>query len=391
MNKINLKNSSTLVTGMDPDKRKIISIISALTFDIHNNGMCVPDPEKSVITEDYNYYEGITYSGTVQPSLLKRDLDGHAWKKSTDLVVQGVARSNEEVRTFNIDLICKGKNYDMSRRINVFGDRWVEKSINGYCFSVPEKITEMPVRYDKAYGGTDEYAESVLIDKEKLAILKYMLGSEKNESSIFSYPRNPSGKGYAVLKERLNGLELPNLEFPNQRLSMDLLIAPQEQWGRRPYPACFDWFPHAWFPRIAFQMDTIDMDDGIPELEIKLGLVPENIVNSAIDKRPYYLFAQGAHPFLYQDRLVGDEKISLTHMSKNGDPLHLQLPDVSPVYEAVLYGKFLEKSTPVLDTVFIETEEERVTLVWRNSYRIGSVILKPDWEKECVWDVNVNV
>jgi len=380
---------STIITGITPDKTKTLSVLTIMQYTVSRSGNCTLINEKVDLNQEHQYYEGIQYPGYIQPSLLKRDIDIYAYRMKTDLVVQGFARSEKKAQSLIVKLQCQGDKVNFFHDIKVQGDRVIEKGFRGHQISDPEFFTEMPMRYDKAYGGTDEYAEKKLAAPEDLSWMKAVVGEyEDREISEYSYPRNPSGKGYCVDSENLEGLSLPNLEFINDQLSVDQLVLPLNQWDQRPYPASFDWFPHAWFPRVAFFGDFPETDHGsVPKIEVQKGILAKNLLQQELIDRPKHGFSQGAHPFLWQHRLNGNETIHISHMSVDGRDFLLRLPNQRPIIKGRFASKKRKKLYPELDLVFIETDKKLLTLLWRASTLIKDNQLRIDFEKQCEYDV----
>ena len=249
------------IAALDPNNSQIISITASMQYIIDNTGSVEPKPDGVELVREAVYYENIPYKSYFQPSLLKRDMDIYAWKNKTDIVVQGTVRSDSPRKNIPVSLSCRGKDVEFSFDIIVMGDRWVEKGKAGFEFSDPELFTEMPVRYDKAYGGTDEIAERKNTEADVLELYREVLADEDREYSNYSYPRNPAGKGFIVDPVGLNGLELPNLELDKPRIKPENIVRPLREWGTQPYPACFDWFQHGWFPRSSYLGDLDPIED----------------------------------------------------------------------------------------------------------------------------------
>ncbi|OQY11432.1 MAG: hypothetical protein B6I30_06805 [Desulfobacteraceae bacterium 4572_187] len=378
-----------ILTGATTDGNLIATVIITIQYSIAISGQCVPIKKKAEIQTESEYYDNITYMDKYRPSLLKRDIDIYPWRLKTDVVIQGTARTERPKRNLSINLICEGKKARFNREIIISGDRRIEQGRTGLRLTEPEPFIEMPIRYDKAYGGTDELAEDKFADPEELKFFEDMLDEEDNlESSEYSYPRNPAGKGYLIDPEGIIGLPWPNLEFPKERLTLEKVAAPLERWGDRSYPACFDWFSHAWFPRVAFFGEFPETHDGLtPMREVKMGILERDLPQKPLLKRPKHGFAQGAHPYMWRHRLQGDERIRITHMSKDGRDFYVMLPPHRPKIFVRLFGGKEQMAPPVLDLVFIETDENRVTLLWRGSVPMDREHLMPDWEKECEYRV----
>jgi len=385
-----LKNHKIL-SSISPDDTQIISVVVLIQYAISSLGKCTPFQDEMNLQTEFEYYQDIKQKGYYQPSVLKRDIDLYSWRNFTDLVIQGTLRTSKPQKNMNLQLTCAGNKFSFKHNILVTGDRHVEKGIKGLRLTEPEPFTEMPIRYDKAYGGTDELAESKFADPEDLKMIRKVLKEEEiKELSDYSYPRNPSGKGYLIDIEGAEGLAFPNLEFPQEQLTLSKLTASLQEWGKRPYPACFDWFPHVWFPRSGFLGHFPETPDGkLPLVEQKLGILPDNLAELSIFEIPKHGFAQGAHPFLCRNRFLGNEKIHITGMSKDGKDFVVELPGCRPEIQMALFSTQMQKTEPILDLVFIETEKDLVTLLWRGTLPIpqGKEYLMPDWEEKCPYRI----
>src|SRR5690606_6624968 len=263
---------------------------------------------------------------------------------------------------------------------------WVEQGAYGLRLSEPEPFEQMPLRLDKAYGGTDERARVEHGNREEDAMIFDTVGEEEDrEYSEYSYPRNAAGKGYVVEPAAAVGTEWPNLELLDERLSLERLVAPVEAWGERPYPICFDWFPHAFFPRVAFFGEIPMTTDGeVPAREVQMGLLPPDLTRRPLLARPKHQFAQGAHPMLWRHRLRGDEQIECSAIGRDGAPLRVQLPRLSPSVRIRPLGSKSEPPRPEtkLDLVLIEADRQEVTLLWRATVPASHEALMGPWERE---------
>lgn len=373
---------TAVVAGVDPKDRPIISVIGVLRYRVDKDGRCTPDPQASAVCREPEYYDDTPSRGRTQPPVLRRDVDTYAWKRHTDLVVQGTARWDKPVQQGQVVLSCVGPTANIWRTVQVFGDRWVERGAGRLEVTVPEPLCELPVRHDRAYGGVDTVAEGMHLTPEALGILDRIKGEDARSSSVFGYPRNQAGKGYLVNTAGVEGLELPNLELPDHRLGKHNLVLPLDRWGERPCPACFDWVPHAWFPRVAFLLGCPDTHDGqLPRAERALGIFDEGFMRRSFLDGQVHGFAQGGNPMVCRQRLRGEETITVSAMSGDGRELVVRLPGAQPVARLRLFRQQFEPRPCSLDTVFVQTEEPAVTLTWRASFQREPGKLHPKWEE----------
>jgi hypothetical protein len=378
--------NSAILIGKDPAGHTIASVVAIMRYDVAADGACTPLGEAdSQLQPEILEYTGIEYPGKIRSPILERDADLYAWRGYTDLVVQGTIRSEAAVRSLLVTLSCIGPHTRFALDVRATGDRHVERTPAGLRLSDPETFTAMPMRHDRSYGGVDEQAEARFADPEDLAEMCAMSDQrDERTDSEYAYPRNPAGRGYLVDLDGAHGLRWPNLEFPSEPLDLHRLAAPIDQWGPRPYPACFDWFSHAWFPRISFLgVFPLLHEDRLPDAELRMGILAPDLLEKPLIERVHHAFAQGAHPYLWRHRLRGDEKIAVSHMSRDGREFLVQLP-ARPPKIFLKQGSASESPAPVvLDCVFIETDRSQVSLVWRGTLPTPQPHLPHSWQQLC--------
>ncbi|HSN97543.1 MAG TPA: DUF2169 domain-containing protein [Candidatus Nanopelagicales bacterium] len=357
---------SQILEGLAPNGEPIVSVVFGRSFSISPGGALSPRDDFEIVKE-LRYEKARVTTQFTRPSLLVRDTDLYPWRNLTDVVVRGTARSDRPVEQLEVALRVTGEKARIAIDLVVTGDRRVEQGPSGLRLTAPERFTEMPLTYDRAYGGTDELAEAEDGGVEVLNFLADRIDPEEAaEISVYSYPRNPAGRGYLVREEGTLGTLWPNVELKKDRLKLAELVQPLAQWGERPYPAGFDWFPHAWFPRCAFFVDYPPTHDGkVPRAERELGLFPPDFDALPILKRPKHAFMNGAHPMLCRDRLVGDEAIRVGHMGPGGQDLELTLPGLAPRVSIRLCEQPALEVPASLDLVLVEADLARVTLLFR--------------------------
>lgn len=372
-----------LVTATNSTDQATVSLLLHRQYFVYRDGSCQPHLHASIAT-DFIHHAEATPADLTHPALLKRDVDIYGWRRATDVIIQGVARSARPTSSLNVALDISGSGSLSRLMIIATGDRHVERGPFGWRLTEPEAFTEMPMRYDRAYGGLDVRARELFGDPGEIEFGQDLLGEDDpDELNDWTYPRNPAGRGYRVAEDGIDGTPWPNLEFHDDRLTLDRLVAPSNRWGERPYPACFDWFNHLWFPRIASVGEWPPTHDGqIPLRERELGFLPPNIAEIPIFSRPTHEFAQGAHPYLSRHRLVGDEQIRVTHMSPDGRDTVVRLPGHRPVVSMTLPGERESVVAAELDLVFLETETSQLSLLWRATCTSNRGELPEDWEEQ---------
>lgn len=254
-------------------------------------------------------------------SILRHNRDLQAFLDETDVVVQGTAHAPESVREMQASVSIKtGDRHIRTQTIDVIGDRTFYRSRVGQpLFSHPKPFTSQSTDWWYAFGGGDR--------------------------NLF-YPRNPCGRGYwGYLTEPHEGLALPNLEQPHDRLTPELMISPYRM--TLPKPAGFGWVAPAWFPRSIPRPVRHS-----PGLASGMVLVPR----------------RGASDGMLFPSFKGGEIILLSGFSRQG-VIELRLPRFSErllVYDVIRGHAFLGRT--YLQMVSIDTDRGHVDLVWVTTF-----------------------
>jgi hypothetical protein len=209
------------------------------------------------------------------------------------------------------------------KRVRVFGERiWVPGIVASMVPSRPAPTTRVPVAWELSFGGYDPDDPRCL------------------------EPRNPCGSGVVKNPKALEGRRAPSFEDPRD---------PVGDWKDRPQPVGFGPIAPHWQPRVALAgtYDEAWRKNRSP-------LPP-------LDFDP--AFHNVAPTDQQLDRFVAGEKVSLTYMTA---AVHdsFTLPDLSvPVAFAV--ADALVNATTVVDTIIVEPEERRFSLVARAAVPLG--------------------
>jgi len=236
-----------------------------------------------------------------------------------DVFVTGKAHAprGEPVPRLRVDLSV-GERF--RRAVEVIGDRRWQKKRRGLVASDPEPFTEMPLSYDRAFGG-----------------------SVQSDEGEFRFTHNAAGRGVYFEEEHAENGPLPNLEDPEH------LVA---NFDDHPDPICFAPYP---------------IDGSLKPLS-SVELVGEG-EDTELRRILPTCFNQ-AHPKLVipaQDApKVGDE-IVVTNVRPDGD-LRFALPDV--VLHAHVQLEDRGYVFPLhLDQIGVFCEEQRVFLSYRCVFR----------------------
>lgn len=260
-------------------------------------------------------FQGDEYFGEPGKSSLKNAGEYHISKNATDILMYGLACSPDERPVRQMDV---GLEVGNSRKVvRVFGDRyWQNQQI-----SSPDPFVNMPLIYERAFGGEDLYQKNL----------------RKSEL------RNPVGKGFTGDKSsvEIDGLALPNIEYPFNLI---------RHWQDTPGPACFGAIAPNWEPRARFG-GTYDQH----WQEQRAPYLPEDFdtrfLNAAPEDQIYSGFIRGGEPV----RIIG--------MHPEGD-FQFNLPRVNLANKVLIKSETL--SAPFeLETLALYPNQKRITMTWR--------------------------
>ncbi|MGJ7537992.1 MULTISPECIES: DUF2169 family type VI secretion system accessory protein [unclassified Variovorax] len=300
----------------DLDGAEIWVVAVKCSFDIGPGGemaIAAVQPPVSQAPEFTNPAAGLALS-------LKYDMDLVRTKLTTDVVLNGHAYAprGEAVSALDVGLRIG----PVTKRLRVTGDRvWL-----GDSPSLPRPFTAMPMVYERAYGGIDP-------------------GTRDSSAPRWDV-RNPAGTGFALDASHIEGLRLPNIEYPDQCVTA---------WSDRPQPACFAPLCNHWQPRVALAgtYDDAWRQDQLP-------LLPRDF-----DDRHYQCAPQDQQA---PDFLVGGELAMLIHLSPHAEQLCFELPTVVLGFETSFSDGGRVRHGPAnLHTVILEPDESRLSMVWHSA------------------------
>jgi hypothetical protein len=349
-----------VLQGKNDKNQPIFSVLVKRTYDIcHGDSICRAEKTKPLVQADEYYDDGDPEWATV-----KYETDLASFKLATDVVVIGKAFAPGGKAVPQLDVTVEVAEH--RKTVRVSGDRrcvYRENSAPGFTAPVP--FTEMPIQYERAYGGKD---------------------SKSDPKAPFYYPRNHLGVGIVLknTKEAVEGLVLPNIEDPSDLLTPErVVLGEPDRWHQQPLPDGLGWFQRTWYPRCSFvgaMPAYVDADTILREEE--LGLVPKGQIALSMQfKLPSFdlRFNNGASRGLALPHLSGDERIRLTHLTPAGS-LVFQLPGEKPsIMLDVGLGE--NELVPVLDTVCVRMEEMQVDLIWRGAYVHPGLDWLPEMKK----------
>jgi hypothetical protein len=278
------------------------------------------------------------------------------FKREADVVVAGAAWAPNGVARERSEVHCEVGSYQ--KRIAVFGRRVIEWTTGGrpYC-GLPEKFESIPLDNAHAYGGIDPRVPCPL-GPDPLSMLR-ALGNHPG-----MYPRNPFGKGYMVVPERAEGVELPNLENPDDLLDDErLCLVDPRRWYRQPLPWTLGWHHAMMFPRYAFLGADAHLPVEDPSVleEVRRGWLPADYrgCEDAAFQRRFYQEASLGMSFA---NLPPGTPIEVRGAHPSRPSLGFAIPD-PPVIAIELEGR-PQSVTSRLAAVVIEPAAERFSCVY---------------------------
>lgn len=305
--------AAALLPNLDRDGADQLSVLVKATYGFGPNGrLAIAEQQVPVHFADVPNGDGAASSAKVES-------DACPTKPGTDVVLVGKAYPpNGHATTVDVCLQVAS----LRKVVRVFGERAWTRALGG-VMSRPLPFEQMPLIYERAFGGWDR--------------------SHPDPKRHTFDDRNPVGTGFCAEgnSAHLEGLRLPNLEHPGH-----LIDHPKA----RPPVAGFGFLGRAWLPRrlLAGTYDAQWSDARAP-------LLPGDF-----DPRFYCGAPEGQ---VAMPHLRGGERVLILGASRRG-ALNFDLP--APEIEmAVSIRHEVSALRPVLDTVVIEPDDERVVLSYR--------------------------
>lgn len=263
------------------------------------------------------------YWGDPESSSLKLASDFHIGKASSDIIIMGSAHSFEQKPVEYLDVGVAVGSAKKSAR--VFGSRkWSE----GFIKPV-SSFVEMPLIYEKAFGGQDVCEGSVRS----------------------SEPRNPVGMGFKGKrsKSEMNGFELPHIEDPRALITSVFDTPEPVGFGCRA--------PH-WMPRakLGGTYDQVWEKKRAPYLPVDYSLSFNNSASPGL---------------IYPGFLKGSEPVKIINMHPEG-PLSFYLPEIKLNSRVRIIRKPDEVMTFNMETLIIEPDKLKLQMVWRAAHVVNN-------------------
>lgn len=292
------------------------------------------DPQPVLLEEQEPVLPADQYCADPTASSLRYPGEVHLPQPGSVVGLVGQAWVPEGRRRACIDVLVQVG--DLRKQIRVFGNRrW-----QGGSPSDPEPFSSMPLIHENAFGGSHHFHPEMPPGPDSLVV----------------FEANPVGKGFVGKRrgERLQGLELPNLEDPSR---------PINSLRDQPPPASPGYVAPHWAPRRRFAgtYDSAWQQQRAP-------LWPRDF-----DPR----FFQAGVPALTMEQsfLQGGEPIRLQNVHPSRPRIDSRVPADQPSARAWLKGA--ARPLPLrLESLRLEPDLDRMVLVWRGFLRCERQVLK---------------
>ena len=297
--------------GRDKDGVHEWIVAVKATYAIQADGrleLAAEQPEPLLVPE---------YNGEPGQSSLKYDADLVSAKPTTDVVLNGTAYAPGGRQS--TDFLVRMSVGPVSKTLRVKGNRWWDEGLFGSSRTAVEPVTQVPIVYERAYGGYDNTDPDV-----------------RNHRMD---PRNPVGCGVVAKSAHRKGQAVPNFEYPQGDV---------EKAGPAGFGALDSW----WSPRREFA-GTYDA----AWQQHRLPLLPEDwdrrsLLCAPADQRP-------------ANHLRGGEVVELVNLTADG-VLCFALPKVHLTFTTRIDGR-VEEHRARLASVILEPDYPRVIMVWSTS------------------------
>lgn len=320
-------NTTGMLSGLtvftDKDGRDHCVVVVKGTFTVHQDStVTLAEEQQPLVYADQHY-------GDPGSTSIQYECDFAPSKPRADVIVNGFAISKNEnpVREMLVGLQVG----QIKKIIKVFGDRYWDTGLAGLRPSDPKPFVNMPLKYENAFGGTDQTSD----DPKKWGFeLRNLVG-------VGFYTGNELGS--------VAGKPIPNLEDARQPIS---------SWYDRPAPAAFGGLARGWQPRIKFAgtYDQLWLDQRFPFL-------PEDFDHQ------YFQSAPADQQFPY---LKGGEAVRCVNMTPEGS-----FSFAVPQLEIPITYRFRDRNVtmePKLDTLIVEPDQYRFIATWRVMVPLGRKI-----------------
>jgi hypothetical protein len=316
-----LINSTRMVagytTGMEPSGRELLVVVVKGTFRIPTQSgetLRLHEEQQPLLMSD-------VFFGEPGLSAPRHEVDFAPRKHRCDVLLNATAYAPEGRPTTRVTVGARIGAW--SKSFDVVGDRVWEAGLAGIGASATSPFVQMPISYDRAFGGTDNRSE--------------------DPSDHAAYMLNPVGRGFhkQLKSEWVDGTPLPNTEETGSSVS----------WVDGKYrPMSFGVVGRHWEPRYKYAgtYDQHWLDNDFPFL-------PADFDEQYYQAAP--LDQQLAKP-------TGEQLVTLVNLTPDGRREFVLPHFEAPIHVFPKNGE-REDLTAQADTIVIEPDAERVTIAWR--------------------------
>ncbi|MEX1362112.1 MAG: DUF2169 domain-containing protein [Nannocystaceae bacterium] len=305
----------------DEDGDPVLVVVTKATFELQEFGQLALLEEQPGLE-----LAGQCYGEDPETSSYRYEPECASFKPATDVVAIGHAHATRP-NTTQLDV---GLQVGPLRKVAwVFGERLWYRSAVEFVLTRPRPFERIPLTYERAFGGWDR--------------------SSPDPSHHAHDPRNPVGRGFHTRHAvETKDDYAPNIEDPR---------APIRGYRDRPAPVGFGFTSPNWQPRPGFAGTYDEVWD-----KTRKPRLPRDFDVRYHNAAPEGLVAPGY--------LRGDELVRSTGLSPRGE-LSFSLPGLPPPHVRVsIIGQPDPPITPKLDTVILDFDQLRVTLLWRGRTKV---------------------
>jgi hypothetical protein len=313
--------------GVDSSGRESIVVAIKGTFILpqYNEKPELAETQLPLIMAD-------TFTGEAGFSAPVLEVDYAPIKPFCDVILLGGAYAPEDKPTNNVQVGLKLAG--MAKTFRVLGERYWEASGVNISPSYPQLFNYMPISYDNAFGGLDNFLQD----------------PKKHQA----YMKNPIGKGYHVHTEKqlVDGTAMPNTEEIHQAIRYP---------SKNYQPMSFSPIGRHWESRSCYAgtYDDAWLEDQFPFL-------PKDFDNRYFQSAP--IDQQIPYP-------TGGEEVMLINLSPNGR-IQFKLPNIDmPVVFFRKKGK-KHRCKAVIDTIILEPNKRIFSMTWRASLPLRKSIFE---------------
>lgn len=320
-----LNNTGMLVgytMGMEPSGRECLVVAVKGTFSIPESSREKPQ----LMTSQVPLVEADTFHGAPGFSAPRFEVDYAPIKHHCDITLVGSAYAPGGKPAAQVQAGFKVGN--VSKVLNVLGERnWVY-SANGYVPSKPVPFVKKEISYDIAFGGVDRF--------------------HQDESRHDPYMLNPVGIGYhKVISDKL----VEHTPAPCTEECDRPVRSPDGNYT----PMAFGPIGRGWQSRFQYGGTYNEkwLEDTFPFLPADFDEL-------------YYQSAPRDQQTTY---LQGGEEVRLLNVTEDGKRT-FNIPKIDMPVVFFKKSSEQEKTIAVLDTVVLDPDNERFTLTWRTSIKL---------------------